>query len=319
MQSIKVFYILIIFVLIQPVLAQGDTSYQFIKQFELEHRDSMNGIVLSPDDNFLASCVGDGTIRIWDLSNNEQIVTLFGHTSTYSCYLDFDSTGKLLASVAGDETLRLWDWMNEVEVGSADISANASSVSFSPDDKFIVVGTRGYSDSLQIWNTEDLSFDSYLEGHNGNVFQILFDDSGSTLITAIDNDIVIWDFESRNEIRTLEGHAGEVLSLTLSPDSSLLATGDRNGFVRLWETEGFELVSIQEYDYEVWDLKFVDEHNVLLVADWYSVHVILLEDESELFLLDGSSTFDITLNSDETMLFVPNSDTIDAYSIEIAA
>lgn len=71
----------------------GHTSYVF-------------GLKILPDSR-LASCSGDMTVRIWNLTKCTQDMTLYGHTSTVRS-LDVLSNGYLV-SVGDDSTIRVWN------------------------------------------------------------------------------------------------------------------------------------------------------------------------------------------------------------------
>jgi U3 small nucleolar RNA-associated protein 12 len=69
-------------------------------------------VVKSPDDKFVAAGYSDGKIRLWDLSSNECVVALSGHTSGISC-LQFNRSGSLLVSGSNDTSVIVWDVSSE--------------------------------------------------------------------------------------------------------------------------------------------------------------------------------------------------------------
>jgi len=70
------------------------------------HRGEVRSLAYSPDGNMLATGAEDGTIRLWDASDDKLLKALVGHDdSVYS--LTFSPDGKLLASAGADKVIRL--------------------------------------------------------------------------------------------------------------------------------------------------------------------------------------------------------------------
>ena len=65
-------------------------------------------VAFSPDGTRLVSGSNDTTIRLWDITTGEELITLFGHDAWVNS-VSFSSDGTCLASASGDSTIRLWD------------------------------------------------------------------------------------------------------------------------------------------------------------------------------------------------------------------
>jgi WD40 repeat protein/serine/threonine protein kinase len=62
----------------------------------------------SPDGLAVASAATDGSVRIWDATNGQELTTLRGHAGAVTA-LAYSADGKRLFSAGLDRTIRLWD------------------------------------------------------------------------------------------------------------------------------------------------------------------------------------------------------------------
>ncbi len=159
------------------------------------HPDGVHGLALSPNGQRLASAGGwDRSVKIWDVSNGQELHKLTGHTSQVTS-VAFGPDNALLVSGSWDETVLLWEPQRSqkprtlVEKGS--LMALVFTVTLSPDARVLVSG----------------SWDTLLR---------------------------VWDAAQGQLLRKLGQHNAMVLSTACSADGTLLASGDAEGKVLLW-------------------------------------------------------------------------------------
>jgi WD40 repeat protein len=112
---------------------------------------------------------------------------------------------------------------------------DVTSVVFSPDGRYLAVGTQGGS-SVQLIDISSWQVIRTFEGHTSGVTSVAFSPDGKLLASGSwDTAIKLWEVATGREVRTLEGHYWGVNSVAFSSDGKLLASGSRDGTIKLWD------------------------------------------------------------------------------------
>ena len=192
-------------------------------------------VAFSPDGSTLVSGFQDGTVRLWDVADQTEVVTLDGRTD-WVISVSFSPDGSLLASAGGreDPTVRLWDVATQKEIATLKgHTREVNSVAFSSPDGAVLAS--GSSDgTVRLWDVAAQQEVATLDEHGDGIRSVAFSRDGATLVSAAaDGTVLLRDVETGNA-SGLSGH-GSLSSMALSPDGSLLASGHEDGAVRLWD------------------------------------------------------------------------------------
>ncbi|MHC4875469.1 MAG: protein kinase domain-containing protein [Planctomycetota bacterium] len=206
------------------------------------HTDAVLSVRFSADGSQLLTGSYDMTARLWNVESGAQLRRFLGHT-WWVWDAEFSPDEASIVTASQDGTSIIWD----VESGKPGPPFTGHdgpifSASFSPDGFFVATG--GYDKRVLIWKQADVRPYDYrrLQSENGTVIP-------EPRFTALD------------------GHAGPVRSVRYSEDGLFLISGSDDNTVRLWSTEGGQLVkSFRGHDGAVRAVAFVRQNAQILSA-----------------------------------------------------
>jgi WD40 repeat protein len=148
--------------------------------------------------------------------------------------MTYSHNGSWLATKSNDGSLKVWDVATHKELQSlpaVDDNFVHASVSFSPDDRWLVMGLPK---SARVWETKTWQLKRELP--NGlKVWSVAFSSDGTLLATAsyASRMAIVYDTSTWNEISKIE-LAGQVSSVAFIPNSRWLVTTAPDG-TKIWE------------------------------------------------------------------------------------
>jgi WD40 repeat protein len=186
------------------------------------HIGDVSALGFSASSRWLGTGGTDGMVKLWDLTNRTLMYSLKGHLGRVNS-VRFASDERTVASASEDGTTRVWNLppnRSPRVFGLHDQSI--FSVAYSPDGKYLAVGTGN---------------PSVLPAEN----DIISDSSGGF--------VHIWEITSGELVRTFRADDWRVLVLaftTMGPDRSRLRliTGGYDSQLKVWDalTEGEPLI-----------------------------------------------------------------------------
>ncbi|MEU4561789.1 hypothetical protein AB0F72_25685 [Actinoplanes sp. NPDC023936] len=192
------------------------------------------GVAFSPDGTRIAGS-GTGTIRVWNASGRGTPTTLSGHEGAVK-KVDFSPDGRLLASAGDDGTVRVWP----VTGGGAPVilrgnDSSVETVTFSPDGRRVASSHSG-SNTIRIWSVLGDQDPVVLRGHDGAVWSLAFSPDGRRLASSsTDGTLRFWDPAAAADPFVLRGSRAPVWSVDADAGGRVLAAGGADGTVRVWQ------------------------------------------------------------------------------------
>ncbi len=172
------------------ILAQGN---EFASPNTLEAiGPKINALTFHPiDPNLLFSGDQEGAVRVWDLAEQANILTLEDNIDRIVS-LSVNNDGYVAAG-SYDATIRIWSTengqLNNLLKGHNFV---VSDVAFSPDG--MLLASASYDETIKIWDWRRSEVLCTLNGHSGFVYSVAFGDAGNTLVSGgYDGTVRTWD------------------------------------------------------------------------------------------------------------------------------
>ena len=229
------------------------------------HSGKANAVEFHPTDNhILASAGDDGTIRLWNVEEGENIRNIEAQSPPI-VGIDFDETGAFIASAGGD-TVRIF----RVETGElmrvfANVPQEFRRVEFLNDSPLLIAATR--NESLAIWNLNESRFVGETNnGFNGDVRSVASTHDGTQIAVALFSGRVITSTVATGEQLILDYHDGGVRDVAYSPDGDRLASVGMDNYVLIMDASSGDLISRFELDDFTYSVTFSHDSRLIYVA-----------------------------------------------------
>jgi len=113
------------------------------------HDKFVHSLAFSLDSQTLASASGDGTVKLWRVSDGALLATLEGHEGPV-WGVTYSPDGQVLASASDDHTIKLWDARNGALLNTLTGHTDAVwTVAFSPDGSMLA--SASVDTTIKLW------------------------------------------------------------------------------------------------------------------------------------------------------------------------
>ena len=201
------------------------------------HGGPVKDVVVSPNDQLLASVSFDYSVVLWDTQSFQESHRLLGHDASVVTAA-FSPDGRFLATGGDDFYTLIWDM--SIIWGSEDPSPAAkflhkgkiANIIFSADSK--LMASASWDGYLRVWSLEDMSLIAELAGHLGPVNAVQFLNDNSQLLSAgRDGHIRLWDLKEKRNTRSLVRNGWGVNVMHVDEKLRFIAYGTADGAMKI--------------------------------------------------------------------------------------
>lgn len=269
-----------------------DVKTKNVKHLLTPHPEGVDNLVISPDNNILASSgCKSGVVILWDLKTGKKLRTLHAEVNVVGSALAFAKDGKTLAGIYTDQTadyiLKRWDVATTKVLSRETSNGIGAPLVCSPDKKiFCGVSRKGKIKLI------------FPDVNNPGVH---LDRKINSLFSKLSRPRGIKDRLAQHSI----------ITLTFSTDDKIIATGDDNGKVRLLDAETLiERSSLNAKSGWIAAIAFSQDNSVLASSAGKNIHLWDVRTGKQRATLNGHTHTTITLS------FAPDGKTLASGSLD---
>ncbi|MYF98831.1 hypothetical protein F4212_06790 [Candidatus Poribacteria bacterium] len=208
------------------------------------HQAIITSLSFNTDGNILASGSWNDSIRLWDIVEGKQKLSIDGTIAMHN--LTFNPTGDLLASSGpSGPTYNIYLW--DINTGEKwkelkGHTGHVLDIAFSSDLR--TVASAAMDGTVRIWEVVSGQQKHIFPFHYGNFTCFGISPDDKTVIAPTHNQTVcLWDIKSGQLVKTVgkESHH-TVAEIAFNPTANVMATGSHGKFINVWNRETFELM-----------------------------------------------------------------------------
>ncbi len=158
----------------------------------------VEAVAVTPGGETVVSAPRGGSLKYWRLSDGELLHTEELAHNDIVGGLAMTDDGQYVISASMDGLIKIWrlfDYGLEATLTHPELSDDKGlfgvrDLAVSPDGQYLACGRHGDLSSVEIWRISDGSLVTSVTGHREPIRSIAFDATGSTIVTAGEDDVI---------------------------------------------------------------------------------------------------------------------------------
>lgn len=237
----------------------------YTEKTELHTFNSHNNWVrtLLEVDRYLISCSADKLVKVFDIKNKKEILTIEGNEGFINGMSISQDKQNLLTS-SSDGTLKVFNIGTLSRVITKETPSAIVAVQITHSEKVILTGSG--DGCIRIYDINTFEVQKELRSHSKEIRKIrISNDDQMAASCSMDTTVVLWDLIQCESLTTFSKHTGKVHGLDFSPNCKLIASGGEDFNIYIWNTSTYELVfEVIAHSDSIFELKFQNDNETLI-------------------------------------------------------
>jgi WD40 repeat protein len=199
------------------------------------HTRGIGGMALHARKQIIATASDDCTWKIWNMENQENIMTGEGHKDWIAA-VDFHPAGSHLVTGGGDKAIKVWDFINS-SIAHTFVDVHAGPIwklKFHDTGDFVLSSSG--DGVIKLFDLNSLRMRQQFRSHTDSVNGLNFQPFTNFFVSgSADRSVSIWDMRSGLTVQTFYGHLNTVNDTVFSIGGQYVASCDSDGILKLWD------------------------------------------------------------------------------------
>jgi WD40 repeat protein len=246
--------------------ADSIKSTENVKYSQLLHRNQINQLAISEQEDMLASVGKDSLLIVWGVKSVLPIHIVRAHEQNINC-VAISPDSKTIATGSYDKTIKLWN--AQTGLYQQTLSAHSDwlqSLDFSPSGKNLL--SSSWDKSIILWDAK-----------NGKLIKTLQSNywikkagfiSDDTIFYATDDPdftIHIHNLKTDTEIIQLKAHKNSIVNISVSPDKTKLLSSANDSTFIVWDLKNFSVEKqVRNQTLHILDSDFLTDNNSVVTV-----------------------------------------------------
>ncbi|KAB8576210.1 hypothetical protein FH972_025738 [Carpinus fangiana] len=210
------------------------------------------------DGRVLAAGGDSGAVQVFDINSRAILKTWKEHKQPVWSTQWNPQDNTMLMSASDDRTVRLWDLPSQESitkmVGHQDYVRCGA---WMPGQSAGLFVSGSYDQTVRLWDQRTPDRAVMVFKHAAAVESVLPLTSGTTVLSAADNQISVLDLVAAKPLDILRNHQKTVTCLALASNGTRVLSGALDGHVKVFETTGWIVVAGSKYSSPVLSLSVI--------------------------------------------------------------